>query len=107
MKATNSKFVGRANRELQDCVEILPVEDRTVFIVADGAGGISGGFFNQTISSAFLRVLHALAVRLQPALTAKTRRARRCYVSERRIVSRIHQLAPPSAAHAGNVITHA
>jgi len=33
--------------------------------------------------------------------------ARRCYVSERRIVSRIHQLAPPSAAHAGNVITHA
>lgn len=38
-----SIFLERGNPELQDRVEILPLGDRTIFVLADGAGGISGG----------------------------------------------------------------
>lgn len=38
-----SIFLDRGNPELQDRVELLQFEDRTVFLLADGAGGISGG----------------------------------------------------------------
>src|SRR6266568_4790546 len=43
MNLTNSMFLERGNPELQDRVEILRFENRTVFVVAEGAGGISGG----------------------------------------------------------------
>jgi serine/threonine protein phosphatase PrpC len=38
-----SIFLEGGNPELQDRVEILRFEDRPVFLLADGAGGISGG----------------------------------------------------------------
>src|SRR5438552_16822806 len=43
MNSTASLYMERGHSELQDRVEILRLDTRTVFIVADGADGISGG----------------------------------------------------------------
>jgi serine/threonine protein phosphatase PrpC len=43
LNAITSIFLERGNPELQDRVEVLLLGERVAFIVADGAGGISGG----------------------------------------------------------------
>src|SRR5262245_60399033 len=42
MNVATSTFLERGNPELQDRVDIVRFEDKTVFIVARGAGGRSG-----------------------------------------------------------------
>jgi len=42
MNVTTSMFLERGNPELQDRVDIVRFDDKTVFIVADGVGGRSG-----------------------------------------------------------------
>ena len=42
MNVTTSMFLERGNLELQDWVDIVRFDDKTVFIVGDGAGGRSG-----------------------------------------------------------------
>jgi PPM family protein phosphatase len=43
MNAITSMFLERGNPEMQDRAEIIALDNRTMFVVADGAGGISGG----------------------------------------------------------------
>jgi len=43
MNSTTSLYMQRGNSELQDRAEILRLDTRTVFVVADGADGIGGG----------------------------------------------------------------
>ena len=42
MNVTTSMFLEQGNPELQDRVDIVRFDDKTVFIVGDGAGGRSG-----------------------------------------------------------------